>query len=264
MTWACLVFVAALVIMAAAAPLIASDPSEMNFDLLDAPLRPPGDGFLFGTDFLGRSVGGQLIWGARISLLTAFVAALCSTLLGTAIGAFAGYVGGKTDLLLMRVVDAALMVPHFFLILLIVAIFGPSIGNLILAISITTWPETARLLRAEVLGQRHRDYVRAARVAGAGPLRILFGEILPNGFHPVIVKASLLTGQAILLEASLGFLGLTDPTVTSWGRMVKDALPVFREAWWTLVAPGVLIAATIASLNLIGDALNRYLRPAQS
>ncbi len=95
-------------------------------------------------------------------------------------------------------------------------------------------------------------------------MRILFGEILPNSFHPVIVKASLLTGQAILLEASLGFLGLTDPTVTSWGRMVKDALPVFREAWWTLVAPGVLIAVTIASLNIIGDALNRYLRPAHS
>ncbi len=124
-TGTCLLFIAVLVTMAAVAPLIASDPGEMNFDLLDAPLRAPGDGFLLGTDFLGRSVAGQLIWGARISLLTAFLAALCSTLLGTAIGAFAGYIGGKTDLLLMRVVDAALMVPHFFLILIIVAIFGP-------------------------------------------------------------------------------------------------------------------------------------------
>lgn len=252
---------AVMVAVAAAAPLFVADPSDMNFALANAALQPPGADFWLGTDFLGRDVVGALVWGGRISLMTALVSAISSAAFGSLVGAIAGYAGGTLDLLLMRFVDAALMIPRFFLILLIVAIFGPNIVNVILAIALTTWPETARLLRAEVLSQKQRDYVRAARVAGAGPARILFGEILPNTLHPVVVKASLLTGSAILTEASLGFLGLTDPTLITWGRMIKEALPVFRYAPWTLIAPGVVISITIASFNIAGDAINNRFNP---
>jgi ABC-type dipeptide/oligopeptide/nickel transport systems, permease components len=258
---AAVLVLAGMALVAICAPMFVADPNNMNFGVAGVSLQPPSGQFWLGTDPLGRDILGQLIWGGRVSLTTALVASISSALIGSLIGAVAGFVGGKVDLLLMRFVDASLMIPRFFLILLIVAIFGPSIVNVIVAIALTTWPETARLLRAEVLSQKQRDYVRSARVAGAGPFRILFGEIMPNCLHPVIVKASLLTGSAILTEASLGFLGLTDPTLITWGRMVKEALPVFNYAPWTLLAPGAVISITIAAFNILGDAINNRFNP---
>ena len=258
-----LAFTSLLLAVALLAPVIVGDPNDMHFGASNVVLQPPSTEYLLGTDHLGRDVYSRVIWGTRVPLMVGLSAAFLSVGVGVVIGSISGYFGGTVDLLIMRLVDAVLMTPRFFLILLIVALLGSSIKNVILVIGVTTWPATSRLIRAEVIAQKQLDYVRAARLSGAGDWWILFSEILPNSIHPAIVNTALLAANAVLVEASLGFLGLSDPITVSWGRMINEGLPLFRTAWWTIFFAGVALSATIVAFTTVGDGLNEALNPRQ-
>lgn len=225
-------------------------------------LQPPGTpGHLFGTDHLGRDILSGIIWGARVSLMVGLAAALTATVIGVLVGAIAGYYGGWADELLMRVTELFQIIPRFVLALIVVAFFGSGLMNLILVIGILSWPQTARLVRSQFLRHRALPYVDSARVVGMRSWRIIFVEILPNVLAPVIVVASLDIAQAILLEASLGFFGLGDPNLRSWGGMLNTAQQYVRIAWWMSVFPGIAISLAVLGFNLVGDGLNEATDP---
>ncbi|HLZ29958.1 MAG TPA: ABC transporter permease [Chloroflexota bacterium] len=225
-------------------------------------LQPPGGGgYLFGTDDLGRDVLLGVVYGARASLLAGGIAAVTSALLGTAVGAAAGFYGPPLDDVLMRLTEAVLVAPRFFLAVLVAALFGPSLWYLALLLGLTFWPQTARLLRAQVLSLRQREYVLAARAVGLGPARILVRHVLPNAASVVVITAALQVGAAILVEASLSFLGLGDRTQISWGYMLNNAQPFLRTAWWMSVFPGLALALTVLGTNLLADGLQAALDP---
>lgn len=248
-----------LTVIAIFAPLVAThDPFDMNFANT---YRSPALSYPMGTDHFGRDVFSRVVWGTRITLLVGVSAALISALLGICIGSVSGYFVGKIDIVLMRVVDMFLVMPTFFLVLLIVAMFGRSVWFIILAIAFTSWPSSARLLRAEFLSLREREFVEAARVTGASNFHIIFREILPNAIFPVVVMFGYNIASAILAEAAISFLGLGDPNTITWGWLLNDALQVFRRAWWLAVFPGAGISLTVISFNLIGDGLNDALNP---
>jgi peptide/nickel transport system permease protein len=214
-----------------------------------------------GTDALGRDVFAGLIYGARVSLLVGMVSTLVALIVGVPIGALAGYFGGKVDDALMRFSEFFQTIPSFPLAIVLVAILQPSIYSIVVSISIVTWPPVARLVRGEVMSLRSREYVQAAIVTGQSNSWIIWREILPNALSPVIVLASLMVANAILLESSLSFLGLGDPNLMSWGYMVGAGRTVIRQAWWITVFPGIAILATVLGMNLIGEALNDALNP---
>ena len=222
---------------------------------------PPSAGALFGTDDLGRDVFSQMMRGAGVSLLIGFTAALVSVAIGVIIGAVAGFCGGVVDELLMRASEAFQVIPQFFLAILIVALFGPSVFRIILVIAILSWPSTARITRAEYLKLRSLDFVQAARMSGTSRLPLVFREILPNALPPVIVNASMLVASSILTETNLSFLGLGDPNRVSWGQMLHNAQPFLRTAWWTAAFPGLAILLTVLGFNLLGDGLNDVFNP---
>jgi len=221
----------------------------------------PGALHLMGTDDLGRDVLSRVLFGLRISLIVGVAAAAVATVIGVTIGAFAGFFGRWIDNLLMRLTEIFIIIPRFFLAIMLVAFFGANIVNIILAIALLSWPEIARIVRAEYLSLRHRQYVDAARLAGASMLGLMFAEILPNAIGPVIVAATLQVGQAILLEAGLTYLGLGDPSQVSLGVMLHQAQQIMRSAWWTTAFPGAVIFLAVLSLNLVGDGLNDILNP---
>lgn len=221
-----------------------------------APLQPPGGGHLFGTDDLGRDVLSGVLHGARISLLVGLVTALTATIIGTAVGATAGFYGGATDDLLMRSTEFVQVIPRFFLAVLVAALFGPSIVVLVLLFGVTFWPGTARLVRSQVLSLREREYVVAARSLGLRDGRILARHILPNVLSVVLVSGALQVGAAILIEASLSFLGLGDRSVISWGYMLNNAQPFLRSAPWLSVFPGIALVLTVLGTNLLADGLH--------
>lgn len=224
-------------------------------------LNPPSPVYPFGTDDLGRDILKLIMFGSKITLLIGFSAVLLSTSIGIVIGAISGYYGGKIDDILMRFTDMLFIIPTFFLILIIIAMFGSNLRNVILIIGLTTWPGIARLTRSEFLSKRELEFVEAARVVGAGNLRIIFRHILPNAIHPVIVTSSLQVGSAILTEAGLSFLGLGDPGHVSWGRMLSLAQLYIRRAWWMATFPGLAIFITVMAFNFVGDGLNDALNP---
>jgi peptide/nickel transport system permease protein len=217
--------------------------------------------FPLGTDMLGRDIAAGLAYGARVSLLVGVVSTLFAVLVGVTFGALAGYFGGWIDDVLMRVTEFFQTIPQLAMAIVLVAIFTPSLPSIVLAIALVSWPPVARLVRAEVLSLREREFVEAAVVLGRPTSKILLDEILPNAMPPVIVTASLMVATAILTEAALSFLGLGDKNYMSWGFMVGAARTMLREAPMLTVFPGVAILVTVLAVNLVGEALNDTFNP---
>jgi peptide/nickel transport system permease protein len=234
------------------------DPSATNAGPI---MAPPGSINWGGTDELGRDVFSRACIGLGTSLMVGLTAAGLATALAILVGAVAGYAGGATDALLMRLTEVFQVVPRFFLAILMVAFFGARVSNVILAIGLLSWPENARVVRAEFLSLKTRQYVAAATVAGASRLSIIFREILPNALGPIIVTATLQVGQAILLEAGLSYLGLGDPNQVSLGLMLYQAQEIMRDAWWATAIPGALLFLGVFAINVTGDGLNDAFNP---
>ena len=253
-----LTLVVALAVMAAGAELLAPyNPFALSNDVL----LPPSPTHFLGTDDVGRDLFSAIIHGARVSLLVGLASTALSTLIGVLVGGMAGYVGGMVDDLLMRLTELFQVIPRFFLALIVVALMGSNIWLIVLLLGLTLWTSTARLLRAQVLSLRSRDYVLAARGIGVAEHMILLRHVLPGALPPVITHAALQVGNAILLEASLSFLGLGDRNVVSWGLLLNDAQQFVRQAWWMSAFPGLAITLTVLALNLIADALNDASNP---
>ncbi|WP_447535895.1 ABC transporter permease subunit, partial [Escherichia coli] len=215
-----------------------------------------------GTDDVGRDVLSRLMYGARLSLLVGCLVVVLSLIMGVILGLIAGYFGGLVDNIIMRVVDIMLALPSLLLALVLVAIFGPSIGNAALALTFVALPHYVRLTRAAVLVEVNRDYVTASRVAGAGAMRQMFINIFPNCLAPLIVQASLGFSNAILDMAALGFLGMgAQPPTPEWGTMLSDVLQFAQSAWWVVTFPGLAILLTVLAFNLMGDGLRDALDP---
>lgn len=222
---------------------------------------PPSASALLGTDNIGRDVWSGIVHGARVSLTVGILVALAAAAFGIMVGAVAGYAGGVYDALLMRVSEFFQIIPQFFLALVFVAIVGRGLDKVILVLSILGWPLTARLVRAQFLSLRRREFVEAARALGMGDLRIAAREILPNTLPPIVVTTTLGAGHAILLEAGVSFFGLGDPTLMSWGQMLNNAQGFLQHAWWMSVFPGLGIFLAVLGFNLLGDGLNDALSP---
>jgi len=222
---------------------------------------PPSQKYLFGTDDLGRDVFHQVVVGAQTSVMVGLIAAMVSTVIGLIVGSISGYFGRGVDGILMRVTEFFMVIPMFILALVMVAILGASIWNIIFAIGVLSWPRTARLVRSEFLKFKHSEFVDAARAVGASERRIMFYEILPNAFPPIIVNTALEVGSAILLEAGISFLGLGDPRQISWGVILYQAQIFMRRAPWMTIFPGIGIFITVMGLNLFADGLNEALNP---
>ncbi len=255
-----LIIVSLFFLVAVLAPVIAPyDYREINVQEM---LVPPGLKHLCGTDDLGRDIFSRMLWGARISLAVGFVAVGISTLIGILVGSLAGYYGRWIDSVIMRFVDIMLCFPTFFLILTVIAFVGPSIWNIMIIIGLTSWMGVARLVRAEFLSLKQREYVLAARASGASDARIIFLHILPNAMAPVFVSAILGVGAAVLLESALSFLGLgVQPPVPSWGNILTEGKANIEIAWWISLFPGLAILITVLGYNLLGEGLRDALDP---
>jgi peptide/nickel transport system permease protein len=250
---------AAIVLIALAAPLLFA---RGPFAIVGMPLLPPGSpGLPAGSDVLGRNMMIGLAYGARVSLLVGISATLCSTFVGILLGAVAGYYGGLVDDLLMRVTEFFQIIPAFVLLMVLVAFLQPSLTSAIIGIALITWPNVARVVRAEFLSLRNREFVEAARTLGMRDTRIILTQILPNALPPIVVVSSMMVGNAILAESALSFLGLGDPNLLSWGSMIGGARSAMWVAWWTTTLPGVSIMITVLALNFVGDGLNDALNP---
>ena len=251
-----------LVILAIFAPWIAPYPPEE----INTPLRgaSPSSDYWLGNDDIGRDILSRLIYGSRIALIVGIGATAIAVTIGVTVGATAGYFGGRIDFILSRLVDTLMSFPLLALLLTLSAVFGPSLRNVVVVIGLTVWASYARLVRAEVLSLRERDFILAARASGAGDRRIIFRHIVPNALGPVIVIASLAIGGIIILESALSFLGLgvARPTA-SWGTMLSDGRDFIRNYPHIAIAPGIAITITVLSFNLVGDGLRDALDPRQ-
>lgn len=234
-----------------------SDP----FASVGSPLSAPTLGHPMGTDDLGRDLLSGVAHGTRTSLVLALVVSILTGLIGVVVGAVAGWEGGRLDTALMRLTEFVQVVPRFFLAVIVIALFGAGLDRLALVLALTSWPWIARVVRAEVLSLKQREFVEAARSLGAGRARVLLREVLPNALPPVVVAISLSAASVILIEAGLCFLGLGDPDVVSLGYLANNAQRFLRVAWWMAVFPGAAIALAVLGLNLLGDGLNEVLNP---
>ncbi|CAH1656394.1 MAG: ABC transporter permease [Chelatococcus sp.] len=222
-----------------------------------APLRPPGSpNLIAGSDMLGRNVAAGLAYGARVSLTIGLLSALLAIVIGAVLGALAGYFGRWIDDAIMRFTEFFQIIPSFILLMVLIALMRPSVTATICGIALISWPQVARIVRAEFLVLRRAEFVEAARVQGFSTAHIITREIAPNALSPVIVIGSILVANAILTESALSFLGLGDPNLISWGYMIAASRSAMRLAWWTTVMPGLCIALTVLALNLVGDGLN--------
>lgn len=254
-----LVVIALLLIVALGATLLA--PHDPDHAALEQRFRPPDASHWMGTDELGRDVLSRVIVGSRVSLSVGILAALLSLLVGTVAGASAGYFGGRTDWLLLRMIEGLLSFPLLFLVLAIVALFGASPGTLVLALGLTSWPMEARLVRGEVLRAREREFALAARASGASHLRLLGRHLLPHAIPPALVSSSFGVATAILSESSLSFIGLGIALpAASWGNILASA-ETNLEMWWLAFFPGLAIVVTTSAFYFLGDALRRRLDP---
>ncbi len=248
-----------LLLVALTAPLLSPyDPYFLGPDILFAPGQ--GD-HLLGTNNLGQDVLSLIIFGTRTSLMVAVISALISGALGILLGGVAGYFGGIIDQGTSELINVFLMLPVFFLILLVVALFGNSIVNVMIVIGLITWPSNAKLMRAQALTIRERTFVKSAVTMGETKAQVLFKYIIPNGIFPVIANTTMGMSYAILTEASLSFLGLGDPTVVSWGQMIYNGKAFLTSAWWVSLFAGLAIVFTVLVFYLVGDGLNHVLNP---
>ena len=238
--------------------LYPTDPFEMVW----APFSPPGEeGYLFGTDYLGRDLVSMLIHGARVSIAIGVSAAFITVFIGITVGALAGFYKGWVEEILMRITEFFQVLPTLLFAMVIVALFGASLPMITFAIGVVSWPAVARITRAEFLRIRELEYVAAARAGGVTNGKLIFKVILPNALPPIIVQAALMVGSAILFEAGLSFLGLTDPNVVSWGQIIGSNRQYILDASYTVTIPGVAIFVTVLAISLVGDGLNDALNP---
>jgi len=255
-----------LVLVAIFAPFVAPHAPDVQYR--DSFLTPPyweeggKAAFLLGTDAVGRDILSRLIYGARFSLFIGVVVVSIALSGGIVLGLVAGYMRGAVDTFIMRVMDIVLAFPSLLLALVLVAILGPGLVNAMIAIAIVLQPHFVRLTRAAVLAERSRDYVVAAKLAGAGHMRLMFKTILPNCLAPLIVQATLSFSNAILDAAALGFLGMgAQPPTPEWGTMLAEAREFILRAWWVVTFPGIAILITVLAINLVGDGLRDALDP---
>lgn len=253
------VVVGAWVFVAAFAPWLAPH-SPTDLDVMNR-LEPPGATHLFGTDEAGRDNFSRVLYGARITVPLAFTVILLASLFGAGVGAVAGYVGGRVDEVLMRVVDIVLAFPPIVLAMAITAALGAGLRNAMFAILLVSWPEFSRLMRGQVLAIKENDYVIAARALGAPGFRVVLTHILPNAFPPIVVKGSLDVGNAIIFTAALSFIGLgAVPPAPEWGAMIAAGQSKF-EYWWAATFPGLAILSIVLGFNFLGDGLQDWLNP---
>ncbi len=249
-----------VVLVALAAPVLYPvSPWQGVGEPLLGPFEDPA--YPLGTDLLGRDIAAGIAYGARVSLLIGIISTAVAVVIGVALGALAGFYGGRVDDMLMRFTEFFQTIPAFAMAVVLVAIFSPNITSITLAIAVVSWPPVARLVRGEFLSLRSREFVQAAVVVGQTGPRIMATQILPNAISPIIVTASLMVATAILTESSLSFLGLGDRNMMSWGFMIGAARTMLREAWWLSVFPGVAILVTVLAINLIGEGLNDAMNP---
>ena len=256
----CAMFVLIVIIILAifGPSLYPTDPFEMVW----MPFSPPGqEGFLLGTDYLGRDLMAGLVHGARVSILVGISAAFMSVVIGITIGALAGYYRGTVEEILMRLTEFFQVLPTLLFSMVIVALFGASLPMIVIAIGLVSWTAVARITRSEFLRIRELEFVMASRASGASDFRLIFSVILPNALPPIIVQAALMVGSAILFEAGLSFLGLSDPNIVSWGQIIGSNRQYILDASYTVTVPGLAIFITVLAISLVGDGLNDALNP---
>jgi peptide/nickel transport system permease protein len=252
--------IATVLLLALLAPLIAPcDPDAID---VKAILLAPSPSHWMGTDGLGRDVFSRMLFGARISLLVGFVAVGIATVIGVILGALSGFYRGWVDMVIMRLVDVMLSIPTFFLILAVIAFLTPSIWNIMIVIGLTSWMGVTRLVRAEFLSLREREYVLSAQTLGARNGRLIFRHLIPNSLTPIIVSSVLGIASAVLVESGLSFLGLgVQPPQASWGNILTDGKEYLEFAWWLSLFPGMAILLTVLGYNLLGEGLRDALDP---
>lgn len=253
-----ILFALVLLVAVFAEVLSPFDPYFLSEDLLVA---PGSENHPLGTNQMGCDILSMLLHGSRASLTIGIVAAAISSVIGTLLGAFAGYYGGALDKVVSEIINIFLMIPSFFLILIIVSIFGSNMFNVMLVIGLTSWPSNARMMRVQAMSLKERTFIKGAVVMGESRLRILFKYVIPNGLFPVIANTTMGVAKAILTEASLSFLGLGDPNVVSWGQMVYDGKAYLQTGWWISTLPGLSIMLIVVIFYMIGDGLNYALNP---
>jgi peptide/nickel transport system permease protein len=278
---ASLVFLVLLTLMAIFAPLVvklagAPGPNVMDTSALDVfgTATGPSSSHIFGVDQIGRDVFSRTVYGARVSLIVAVTSTGIATFIGIVTGLLAGYYRGWTDTIVSRSVDVLLAIPYLLLATGLATactlgaagclggLIKPGLGVVIFVIAFTSWTYMTRIIRGQVLSLREKEFIEAARSIGASHTRIIFKEILPNLVAPIVVYASILVPQVILYEAALSFLGVgVQPPTASWGQMISDATPIFADAWWYMVFPGVALLLTVLAFNLVGDAMQDALNP---
>ena len=255
-----LIVITLLIVVALFAPVISPyTPSQQNiFERLQAPSL----NHIFGTDDLGRDVFTRMVFGTRISLAVGFISVFIILVIGTLLGIISGYYGGKIDYIIMRFTDIVLCFPTFFLIILVRAFIEPNIYNVMIVIGVTSWPGLARLVRAEVLSLKEREFILVSKMMAISNIKIFFVHILPNIISPLMVYSSLAIGGAILTESALSFLGLgVQPPMPSWGQILTSGKDYIYMAWWLSLFPGIAILITVLAFNLVGEAIRDIFDP---
>lgn len=252
----CMLF---LLIFAAvfAGALAPYDPYKLSERLVEA----PGKEHLLGTDHLGRDVLSMLLYGAKVSLMVGIISACIAAVIGTLLGGVAGFCGGKADMIIGEFINIFMMMPTFFLILIVVALFGSGMVKVMVVIGLTSWVGNAKLMRAQAMSLRERTFIKASEAAGENKLTILFKHIIPNGIFPIIANTTMGVAGAILTESSLAFLGLGDPNIISWGQIIQNGKSYLLNGWWICLFAGLAIIYTVITFYLLGDGLNRVLSP---
>jgi peptide/nickel transport system permease protein len=259
-SWVGLIAFVVVALLAIFAPLIAPyDPVDQNILFR---LKPPSAAHWFGTDFYGRDTLSRILWGARISLAIGLLAISSALVIGTLIGMVAGYFGGRTDIIIMQIMDVLLAFPSLIFGLIVVAMLGPSIANLVIAIAITAVPPFARIARAPTIAVKNREFIEAGRALGYSDARLMFGHILPNIAPEILVMGSLWLATAIRVEASLAFIGLgVSPPTATWGGMIREGFENILDSFWLALVPSIAILIVVFALNLLGDGLRDAIDP---